>query len=404
MIVWLNHDGSVGEIVSSYALTDEDGKTYSAFSQREGNLAAGGIFVYFEGGNRSGGLTYSTWQLPSGDNSTYKSVAASWQKKCVIAFDKSRDMRLFKAEQEYLMQYFPFPNGLISEGGSGIYKTGVDDDVNGVTYSYGPVLFSVAENAVVKETTITRTEYQELTANIGSKLDKIENKNSIVYVRDDEGIQTSLPYSTEAVADSIVQRDANGNIQINDGDMENLKKTFVHKSASSDGDSQAVLTGLSSYYTGTDGVDVNYGQNPSEFFVSVTDKDTGKTAGTIDFKAKKYEFAYDDLVDVFSSDGNTTAIKSPMGSASVSLVNGEATINAYTTTIALPSSGSSLKIGNVATISKTSQSSFNGAIVFGNQVAFDGNAFYGKAPQMPQELANKQYVDDNATKVILRVW
>lgn len=130
---------------------------------------------------------------------------------------------------------------------------------------------------------------------------------------------------------------------------EALKSYFVHKSASSEGDSQAVLTGLSSYYTGTDGVEVNYGQNPSEFFVSVTDKDTGKSAGAIDLEAKEYKFAYDDAVDVFSSDGNTTKIVSPMGNASVELTNADNAIYGNSITLGSKgtSGGNSIKVGVV---------------------------------------------------------
>ena len=40
MIVWLNTDGSIGEIVSSYVLVDENGNVVStSFATREGNNA-----------------------------------------------------------------------------------------------------------------------------------------------------------------------------------------------------------------------------------------------------------------------------------------------------------------------------------------------------------------------------
>lgn len=219
MIVWLNVDGSVGEIVSSYNLTDEDGNSYSAFSQREGNLSAGGIFVYFEGGNPSGGLAYSTWEFPTGD--VYPTnLRATWKRKCVISFDKSRDMRKFRFEKEYEMQYFPFPAWLTANGGDGIYKVGITDSAVGKTYAYGPILLTVASNAVIKETSITSSEYAELIAELQGKLDKIagNTEEALAYVKLPNGSQSSMQASEKALPNAIAVRDQDGNLALPNGE------------------------------------------------------------------------------------------------------------------------------------------------------------------------------------------
>jgi hypothetical protein len=385
MIVWLNTDGSVGEIVSSYVLTDSDGNTYSAFSQREGNLAAGGIFVYFEGGNPSGGLAYSAWTLPTGEVSP-TALKASWKKDCTIGLDKSRDMRKFKAEKAYEMQYFPFPDGLISEGGNGVYKVGITDSVDNKTYAYGPVLFSVAENSVVKETTLTKTEYAELKADVESKADKSVLEadyqlqysstnvrgygNGVVTAKDLQSLAdgqlifmppTSMEGDKRQELWYVTKTDGVNNAEKAPVAVEGNRPYFVYtkENYSPSKEVQNVGTGLVSYFYdennkervvyGTDNVTDGYG-----FFVNVLDA-SGNYSGAISLGAKTYKFAYDNLVDVFSSDGNTTAIKSPMGSASVELANGDSKVygtNVYIGSKDAESSGytGTIKIGNSITL------------------------------------------------------
>lgn len=434
MIVWLNKDGSVGEIVSSYTLTDPDGNTYSAFSQREGNVAAGGIFVYFEGGNPSGGLAYSAWTLPSGEVSP-TAYQASWQEQMSIAFDKSRDLRKFKAEQWYNMHYFPFPTGLISSGGSGIYKVGISDSVGGVTYDYGPILFTVASNSVVKETTITKTEYSELRANLDGKVDKIEGK-TFVYGTDSAGEQTTIGYSGSTDAGSIVQRDSSGEIAgvvsttKSGGDV--IQNVFTSIQIDADkaqfnvlgtDDGSIYASAWSTYLEGNGG-----SLNIDDWGVTLTDgyastltlnrngyaelssKESGKYTGGISLGAKAVTIETSDPfngnhVYAFSADGNSTKLADPAGTTTLELGIGEASL--YGNTLRLGTSADAdnyLKFNNDAvaiygaagvSILATSRGTIDlkGEVktYLGVNMEYCPNC--EMAPTKDAHLANKKYVD-----------
>ena len=105
-------------------------------------------------------------------------------------------------------------------------------------------------------------------------------------------------------------------------------------------DVQNVFSGFVSQYEDADGNQVNFGTDEvtsgKGFYVNVLDKSNNYT-GTISLGAKNYKFAYDSAVDVFSSDGNTTAIKSPMGNASVELTNADGKV--YGTNVYIGSRG-----------------------------------------------------------------
>ena len=116
-----------------------------------------------------------------------------------------------------------------------------------------------------------------------------------------------------------------------------LSNYYVWKFDSGTSETQSIYTGFVSRFYDTDGnARVLFGTDQVTdgygFFANVLDA-SGNYSGAISLGAKTYKFAYDSLVDVFSSDGNTTAIKSPMGSASVELANGDATIKATNTTL-----------------------------------------------------------------------
>ena len=363
MIVWLNKDGSVGEIVSTYTLTDPDGVTYSSFSQREGNVSAGGIFVYFEGGNPSGGLAYSAWTLPSGEISP-TAYQASWSKQCTIAFDRSRDMRKFKAEQGYLMQYFPFPSGLISTGGNGIYKVGISDSVDGKTYYYGPILFTVASNSVVKETTVTKTEYAELKANLEGKLDK-QSGASFVYGTDSAGAQTTIAYSTAGDANAIAQRDSSGELAgvvsttKSGGDVVQTVFTTFQVDAGTaqlnvvgDGDGSIYASAWATCLEGEGGslniddggVTLADGAGSSltlnhNGYAGLYSTSSGKYAGGVSLGAKEIKLETVDPVDsthvyAFSADQNATKLADPAGTTTLKLGIGEASLYGNTVKIA----------------------------------------------------------------------
>ena len=434
MIVWLNKDGSVGEIVSSYTLTDPDGNTYSAFSQREGNVAAGGIFVYFEGGNPSGGLAYSAWTLPSGEVSP-TAYQASWQEQMSIAFDKSRDLRKFKAEKDYLMQYFPFPTGLISSGGNGIYKVGVSDSVDGKTYYYGPILFTVASNSVVKETTITSTEYAELKANLDGKLDKQAGK-TFVYGTDSAGTQTVIGYSASADAGSIVQRNSSGEVAgvvsttKNGGDVvQNVWTTFQVDAGTAqlnvigDVDGSFYASAWSTYLEGEGGY-----LNIDEGGVTLADdhssaltlghngyagldiKEDGKYVGGLSFGAKSVTIETMDPINsnhiyAFQADGNATKLTDPAGTATLELGIGEASLYAYTLRLGTSAGADNyLKFNNDAvamygragvSVSAGSGSTIDlkGEVKTYLGVTMECCAACEAAPTKDAHLTNKKYVD-----------
>jgi hypothetical protein len=176
---------------------------------------------------------------------------------------------------------------------------------------------------------------------------------------------------------------------------------------------QSVGTGLVSYFYdennkervvyGTDGVADGYG-----FFVNVLDANANYS-GAISFGAKTYKFAYDNLVDVFSSDGNTTAIKSPMGSASVSLTNGAANVYGYSVYIGPESKGTSGDIQIGSAIKMTSGGAVVRLSAMGNMTidatllyiysptSFSEAPSYGKGPTDENHLTNKRYVDATAS-------
>ena len=417
MIVWLNTDGSVGEIVSSYVLTDSDGNEYTAFSQREGNLAAGGIFVHFEGGNPSGGLAYSAWTLPTGSVSP-TALKASWKKDCTIGLDKSRDMRKFKAEKAYEMQYFPFPDGLISEGGNGVYKVGITDSVDGKTYAYGPVLFSVAENSVVKETTITKTEYAELKADLESKADKSTlqadyqlqysstnvrayydagkayedkanlAKNQYVLLKNEiasgsENMELLKVYIAEDGSNAFYQCAVA---------MEANRPYFVYTkaNASPKGVTQYVDTGLCVDFVNSDDTGVKFGTNQSEFYAYVLDA-SGNYDGTISLGAKVYELNNAQGVKFLEMDDSATYLRSYNGTCELKMESGKATLKGNAINIAK---------GDETLISVTNGIAYAYApIISRREVQFyDYAPTCDKAPTSDSHLANKSYVDATATE------
>jgi len=222
MIVWLNVDGSVGEIVSSYALQDGSGEVVaSSFSPRFGNEGgADEIYAYFEGGSPSGGIAYISYRMPSGEIYGNAAVAAAGKESLSIKLDKSRDMRLFKAEKPYEFQRFPFPSGLISTGGAGLYSAGVTDSADGKTYSFGPILFQAKDNAVVRETAITSSEYAQLIAQLQGKLDKIAGATdeALAYAKLADGSQSSIQASEKALPNAIAVRDSDGGLALPGGE------------------------------------------------------------------------------------------------------------------------------------------------------------------------------------------
>ena len=176
MIVWLNTDGSIGEIVSSYVLVDEDGNVVStSFAAREGNNAgANEIYAYMEGGLPSGpdSLPYLTYEYPNGD--TYGPQEATSKASLAIKLDKKRDLNKFKAERIYEFYRFGFPEGLIATGGNGLWSCAFTDTTgDGKTYAYGPLLFRVEKNAIARESAITKSEYANLLSLLEGKLDKL---------------------------------------------------------------------------------------------------------------------------------------------------------------------------------------------------------------------------------------
>lgn len=182
MIVWLNVDGSIGEVVSSYVLIDGNGEEVSkSFVAREGNNAgANEIYAYIEGGLPSGpdSLPYLTYAYPNGD--TYGPQEATDKVSLAIQLDKNRDLKKFKAEKIYEFYKFVFPNGLIATGGNGLWKCAFTDTTgDGETYAYGPLLFRVEKNAVARETAITKSEYANLLSLLEGKLDKLINDSYV---------------------------------------------------------------------------------------------------------------------------------------------------------------------------------------------------------------------------------
>lgn len=192
MIVWLNTDGSIGEIVSSYVLVDENGNVVStSFATREGNNAgANEIYAYMEGGLPSGpdSLPYLTYEYPNGG--TYGPQEAASKASLAIKLDKKRDLKKFKAERIYEFYRFGFPEGLIATGGNGLWSCAFTDTTgDGKTYAYGPLLFRVEKNAIARESAITKSEYANLLSLLEGKLDKLVGDS---YVKTSAGDETYL--------------------------------------------------------------------------------------------------------------------------------------------------------------------------------------------------------------------
>ena len=203
MIVWLNTDGSIGEIVSSYVLVDENGNVVStSFAAREGNNAgANEIYAYMEGGLPSGpdSLPYLTYAYPNGD--TYGPQEATNKVSLAIKLDKKRDLKKFKAERIYEFYRFGFPEGLIATGGNGLWSCAFTDTTgDGKTYAYGPLLFRVEKNAIARESAITKSEYANLLSLLEGKLDKLVGDS---YVKTSVGDETYLVKKEGAGAQAV---------------------------------------------------------------------------------------------------------------------------------------------------------------------------------------------------------
>lgn len=206
MIVWLNTDGSIGEIVSYYVLVDENGNVVStSFATREGNNAgANEIYAYMEGGLPSGpdSLPYLTYEYPNGD--TYGPQEATSKASLAIKLDKKRDLKKFKAERIYEFYRFGFPEGLIATGGNGLWSCAFTDTTgDGKTYAYGPLLFRVEKNAIARESAITKSEYANLLSLLEGKLDKLVGDS---YVKTSVGDETYLVKKEGAGAQVVDNR------------------------------------------------------------------------------------------------------------------------------------------------------------------------------------------------------
>ena len=194
---------------------------------------------------------------------------------------------------------------------------------------------------------------------------------------------------------------------------EALKNTFVY-TGYKQGTKQMVGTGLFSEYRDNDANRVSFGTMPSAnklgFYVDVLDA-SGNYSGAISLGAKTYKFAYDSAVDVFSSDGNTTAIKSPMGNASVELTNADSKVygtNVYIGTKEAETTYSSAGVLNLMnaiklqgnarlTIDAWGDTQIKGGYwYFHTLVYFDQPVHYDIAPEGDDWLANKSYVDKTA--------
>ena len=283
------------------------------------------------------------------------------------------------------------------------------EDWNAVIYSVQGLLSDVsATSEFLLDNTVYQLQYSSTNVRGYTTIDKakadLENlaTSQKVLVRAENGIEV---YNVKTIA---TEEGTTKGFTLLPVAVEANRPYFVYTKAnySPSKEVQSVGTGLVSYFYdednkervvyGTDNVTDGYG-----FFANVLDA-SGNYSGAISLGAKTYKFAYDNLVDVFSSDGNTTAIKSPMGSASVELANGDATIKANNTKIELPATGSTFAVGSNFTISKSlthvaGLAEFkNGAALFYSGVQFYSVAEVFSSPSTYFGIANKSYVDSTA--------
>ena len=201
---------------------------------------------------------------------------------------------------------------------------------------------------------------------------------------------------------------------------ESLKDYFVQKGEyfTSNSQIQEVLTGLCSYYTGTDGVSVNYGQNPSEFYALVT-KDSGANyAGEINLGAKAVQIETGMEVDgthiySFKADQNTTELKNPTtGTSTLTLGTGSATLSANTVSLKDGNSEVYLGTGYGGSEGVVLKSPFtmllnqNGTVIMDATGSDRRVTFYkipwldsNSVPTFDRQLTPKKYVDDQDASV-----
>lgn len=175
-----------------------------------------------------------------------------------------------------------------------------------------------------------------------------------------------------------------------------LKNDFVYKGDMDNGATQEVHSGFVSYYTATDGSKVNYGTNPSEFFVSVLDKNSDYD-GKIVLGAKEYHFNGAQQVEWLSMDDNSTSVKAPNGTTSIDLGTGIIQLK-----------GNQILLGNYFQIyNGESKAAYLGNIfrVANEFRTYGKTTFYGDTdlevdPTSDSNLTHKKYVDDSVKTAV----
>lgn len=173
---------------------------------------------------------------------------------------------------------------------------------------------------------------------------------------------------------------------------EGNKNYYVYKTLAKPNIVQNVYTGLTSYYTDTDGNQVNYGteavSDGNGFFAYVLDKSSNYT-GKISLGAKVFEFLDTQSVKFLEMDNTSTYLRAPNASSWVQLGTGEINIV-----------GNKITFGNSSTPTTYVFNGINGKVstvgfTFScvNGVEFSYPPSCSATPAADEDLTNKKYVD-----------
>ena len=315
---------------------------------------------------------------------------------------------------------------------SGDLKFSVVASFTDKTYVSHTQIFNVNDSAIYKNSTITWEEYENLMKTIADYQLQYSSTNVRGYASYDEAKEdlANLAVGQKVLVNtkSLQANPANELYEVIGDDEGNkalmpstigykgLSNYYVWKFDSGTSETQSIYTGFVSRFYDTDGnARVLFGTDQVTdgygFFANVLDA-SGNYSGAISLGAKNYKFAYDSAVDVFSSDGNTTAIKSPMGNASVELTNADSKVygtNVYIgTKEAEESTDTSAGVLNLMnaiklqgnaglTINAWGDTQIKGGYWhFKTLVYFDQPIHCDNAPSADNQLANKSYVDKTA--------
>lgn len=292
--------------------------------------------------------------------------------------------------------------------------TALFKDKTSVSYAQD---FTINDTAVYKDGTISWEEYENLMKTMGDYQLQYSLTN-VIHAGDMAAAESLLP--SLAVGQLVAIDDASGGdttdvnlyavwedsaaesgkkLEIVDFGFKGLKDEFVSKLTEKD-QTQNVGTGLTSYYTGSDGNKVNYGteavSDGNGFFAYVLDGSSNYT-GKISLGAKVFEALDASNVAWLYMDNATSYLRSPSATSSVELATGSAKVYGENVYIGSKNSESGEASGEVS-IGSGIKVDGSETKLTSAKTSFSGETEFSSAPTAPEptgdtQLANKAYVD-----------